>query len=83
MFKALFVPQGFLTLAVIALIGYRQWTGEWPQFSALNAQGTAKQSLSWDRQTDESLNAKQLQNLKREILDQLDRMNPRHEPSQP
>jgi hypothetical protein len=75
MFKALFVPQGYLTLAALALLGYRHWTGDWPQFADLCAKGASQQSLSWDRQTNASLDEQQIRMLKREILAQLDRMS--------
>ncbi|HUG17758.1 MAG TPA: hypothetical protein VMM56_02200 [Planctomycetaceae bacterium] len=76
MFKALFVPQGYLTLAALALLGYRHWAGDWPQISASCGQGTSQQSLSWDRQTNASLDEQQIRVLKREILAQLERISP-------
>lgn len=76
MFKALFVPQGYLTLAALVLLGYRHWTGDWPQFADWCEKGSSPQSLSWDRQTNAELDEKQIYVLKREILDQLGRMNP-------
>lgn len=83
MFKALFVPQGYLTLAALVLLGYRHWAGDWPRFADLHAKGTSQQSLSWERQTNAELDEKQIHVLKREILDQLDRMNPAIEKSPP
>lgn len=75
MFKALFVPQGYLTLAALALLGYRQWAGDWPRFADLHENGSSQQHLSWDRQTNGLLDEQQIRTLKWEILAQLDRMS--------
>jgi hypothetical protein len=74
MFKTLFVPQGFVTLACVIVLGYRHETGEWPPLTDWISPQPAAPALSWDRAETEPLSPAELQALKEEILAQLDRI---------